>query len=142
MKTLKIIFLLSIVLNFISCIDEPAPPATDIRDEITREWNAEESDGEFPLNFTVKITKDTNDDSKILISNFHNLGTSITAYAIVFENNTIELPSQTLRNTIVRGTATIASGYERIDWTYTAEEQNIVTVTGTYTIADISKKLQ
>lgn len=124
-----------------SCLDEPAPPATDIRDEITREWNAQENDGEFPLNFTVKITKDTNDDSKILISNFHSLG-SFTAYAIVYENNTIELPSQSLGSTIVSGTAVIAPGYERIDWTYTAEEENIVTVTGTYTIADISKKLQ
>ncbi len=142
MKTIYYLIAIFISVTLFSCIDEPAPPATDIREEITREWNAEEDDDGFPLNFTVQITKDPNDETKILISNFHNLGSSATAYAIVFENNTIELPEQTIGNTVIIGTATIATSFERIDWEYTAEEENIVNVTGTYTIGDIAKSIQ
>lgn len=142
MKNLKLLSFLFIASILFSCMDEPAPPATDLRAEISREWNVTENDGSFTLDFKSTISKDPNDNSKILITNFHSLGDSIEVYAIVYDNNTIELPSQTVGNTILYGSGEISSAYERIDWTYTAEEENIVQVTGTYTIANISKKLQ
>ncbi len=142
MNTLKLLALLFISTTFFSCIDEPTPPVTDLRAEISREWDVTENDGNFTLDFKATITKDASDETKILISNFHNLGNDITAYAIVYSTNSLEIPTQTIGNTIIQGTGEISATYEKIVWTYTAEEENIVNVTGTFTIANISKKLQ
>lgn len=138
-----LILVAALTLFLVSCDNEPArPPSEDIREEIAGDWYCELNDGDSTMPFEVTITLDPDNENQILISNFHSTG--VEAYAIVYEDNTIELPAQDLGvsgTSVKRSTnIVISDGFDRIDWEYEATDQ-----TGTYTaivtfiLGDISK---
>ena len=142
-KLLSIVMVVFVSIGFFSCDPETAPPVSDdIREEIDRKWYCELNDGESVYNFESVITLDPDNDNQILITNFNNQGS--VAYAIVYDDYTIELPKQTLEgtSTSVEGTADINSDFTRISWDYQATDtEGAYNVIVTYTLSDIAKKL-
>jgi len=137
MKRLKLTsaFLVFSML-FISCIDEPAQPqsTSEIINEISREWTCNMDEAGFPVNFSVVIASDPIDDTKILISNFHKIGTNLSASVIVRKDLTLEIPEQVINNQVFKGSGIISDDYTEITWSYTIEDDNgdVNQVTGKY----------
>ena len=137
MKRLKLTsaFLVFSML-FISCIDEPAQPqsTSEIINEISREWTCNMDEVGFPVNFSVVIASDPIDDTKILISNFHKIGTNLSASVIVRKDLTLEIPEQVINNQVFKGSGIISDDYTEITWSYTIEDDNgdVNQVTGKY----------
>lgn len=142
-KLLTLLFLGFTVSAMVSCDPEPAPPVSDdIREELVRKWYCELNDGENTINFDSEISLDPDNDRQIIVSNFNNQGSE--AYAIVYDDYTIELPKQTLErtSTSVEGTADINPDFTRINWEYEATDtEGSYTVNVAYTLGDIAKKL-
>lgn len=143
MKTIKL-FTIILALFLTACELEPELPATtDIRAEISGEWACSEVEtGQDPIDFTVKVFKDSESETKILIADFHNI--EDTAYAIVGDDRSLTIPQQTLGGySNITGTGSINSGYTQIDLTYTAVEQGeTINYTATFTTGTISKMLR
>jgi hypothetical protein len=126
------------MLSIISCKPETAPPTTtsEIIEEISRDWEAtaEGDDLSAPISFTATIASDPADQSKILITNFHNMGYTDKLTAIVFTDLNIEIPEQTIGNQIYKGSGEISNDLTQITWTYTIEyEGGILNNTATFT---------
>lgn len=131
-------------MGFYACDPEPAPPVSDdLREEIDRKWFCELNDGQHTYSFESTISLDSENDNHILITNFS--GLDAQAYAIVYDDYTIELPSQDLpgTSTNVEGTADINTDFTRIDWSYqVTDTEGAYSVTVAYTLSDITKNLQ
>ena len=138
MKLIKsTILFLFLTFPLMSCIDEPAQQFTtqEIISEIARQWTCNMDEDGFNVDFTAVITADVSSDSRILIHNFHKIGDNLSAYAIVNEDLTINLPEQTINNQIFKGSGLISDDFTEISWNYTIEDDNgtITNVTGKYT---------
>ncbi len=137
MKRLKLItaFLVYSLL-FISCIDEPAQPqnTSQIITEISREWTCKMDEDGFNVDFNAVISPDPTDDIKVLISNFHKMGTDLSVYVIVHTDLTLDIPEQTKNNQTFKGSGMISDDYTEITWSYTIEDDNgdVSQVTGKY----------
>ena len=113
---------------------------------------AEALEGRWKVDETSEIYKSTasvyyanisiapNDSSRIIISNFYNLGSGNEVIGIV-EGNRIELVANQeythLSSTYIfkNGTGRIATDYQSIQWEYTVDDQSGILdhVTATYT---------
>ena len=123
-------------LLFISCIDEPAQPqiTSEIIKEISREWTCNMDEAGFNVDFTAVIAPDPINDTKILISNFHKIGTNLSASVIVRKDLSLEIPEQVINNQVFKGSGIISDDYTEITWSYTIEDDNndVSQVTGKY----------
>ncbi len=132
----KSILLLFLILPLMSCIDEPAQPANEqeIIKEISREWTCNMDEEGFPIDFNAVISADPIDDTRVLISNFHKIGTNLTVSVIVHKDLTLEIPEQIVNNQVFKGSGIVSDDYTQITWTYSIENDNgdIVQVTGKY----------
>ncbi len=142
MKIKTLLFFTLVILIFSACSNEPFDPATtDIRTEISKEWNVTENDGSGDFTFLSLITKDASDETKVSITNFHNLA---SVKATVFSDRTISVSDQTLAGSateLKNCVGTISDTYQTINWTYTIVDQDgEFSVTAVYTSGNISKK--
>jgi hypothetical protein len=141
MKYLKFFFSAFIVFTLASCADEPFDPqSTDIRTEISKEWNVVENNGE--QSFSCTVSKVPTSENQVVITNFHKMA-SVTA--TVYSDRTISVPNQTLAGTttgLKNCTGTISSTYQKIDWTYTITDpqDGDFQVTASFSPGTISKK--
>ena len=121
---------------FISCIDEPAQPASEqeIIKEISREWTCNMDEEGYPVDFTAVISPDTINETKILISNFHKIGKNLTVAVIVRKDLSLEIPEQVVNNQVFKGSGIISDDYTQITWSYSIEDDSgdVTQVTGTY----------
>lgn len=88
MKKYFLPFFLMVVL-FWSCNPDP-PDEEDPRDKFVGTWLCQETSD---LSYTVNITKDPNNEKRILFYNFHHLGFNEYAFGEV-NNNTVIVPFQ------------------------------------------------
>ena len=108
---LFIVPLLSACLDDISDLDDP-------RDAIAKLWRVTES----AQSYDVTISKDANESTRVLFTNFHNLGTSNKLYATL-AGNTLTIPQQTLDGTYaISGSGTIANDLKSITFNYSVKE--------------------
>jgi len=136
MKLFKIqILIVLLALPLMSCENEIIPPASEkeIITEISRTWSCNMTeDGNPYTGFDITITSDVNDDTKIIIANFHKSGESVIGY--VSRDLIISIPEQQIGNQLFEGGGEISNDYSRIDWDYTIIiETETVIVTGTST---------
>ncbi len=111
----------SVILSLIviSCQPDDGVDTGDIRDEYIGKWScSEESQIYGTSNYTVTITKDTQDDV-IKVSNLYNIGDQNTVFFTVFDNN-ITINSQTVDGNTFSGTGTSSTNYSTFNLNYTA----------------------
>jgi hypothetical protein len=118
MKTvLKPFYVVAIAITFLvsSCIlDEDVDPTpTDPIEKFLGSWSV--SDNEMKLNYEVTISRDPNNSTMVLLSNFAGSGGSAKALAV---GSSLVVESQTIgQNWLVSGTGTYRNT-SRIDFPY------------------------
>lgn len=117
MKTvLKPFYVISLAIAFLvsSCIlDEDVDPTTDPLDKFLGSWSV--SDNELKLNYEVTISRDPNNSTMVLMSNFAGSGGSAKALAV---GSSLVVESQTIgQNWLVNGTGSYRNT-SRIDFPY------------------------
>lgn len=113
MKKYTLLLILIGAMVLISCEKDPADPSIDDRDKITGTWSV--SDQTLAkANYTVKISKDSDNSRKIWISNFHGLMDSAFAY---ISESSIELPEQNVAEFATKGDGTIQNS-QQLNWQY------------------------
>lgn len=148
MKSMKIklgyrVFLFAFVcmLFFYACEDELTG---DIRtaEAIPGEWRVnEESENLGTSSYQVYIGISAEDSSKVLISNFYQLGYDTEVIGFISGNrielqNNQEVSLSGISSYIIKsGSGTVSSDYQNIDWQYTIDDGsgNIDNVSAIYT---------
>lgn len=123
---------ISLLILFFACEVFEDPLITDPRDNFTGDWSVNEISSLYgTTNYNVKIVKDPNNSSQVIIKNFYHFGMDMDTYAIV-TIGTITVPEQIVCNHTVQGFGKLDKN--RIQWTYTANDgADIDNVTATYT---------
>ena len=121
MKTFKILlaFLLLTPFTFQSCQDD-ITDLDDPRDGITKLWRVTETGS--GRNYDVTITKHPDEDTKVLLSNFHDLGTADKLEATMAGTN-LTVAKQVLDGTYtIDGEAAINTTGDFITFDYTVDD--------------------
>jgi len=126
MKTYKLPFIILLLSIFSSCLpdEEINPDSDDPRDNIEYTWTCNENSPTYgELTYMVDISKDPYDSTKVILSNFYQLGTWSTTKATL-SGKTLTISSQTVDGHTISGQGTIESNYKTINWTYEVVELN------------------
>ena len=120
LKTFKTQYIILVIIFITSCIpDEDLEPETDDpRDKINYTWDCQENSPAYGEQaYKVDISKDPNDSTKVILSNFYFLGTDVTARA-VYLGSTLTIYSQIVDEHSISGQGIVSSNYKMINWTY------------------------
>jgi len=102
------------------------PDTGDVRDKIEGQWKCDESSQIYKSTesfYWVYIDPDPDDSTKVIISNFYDLGNDIYIHARL-SNFSLSIASQTTKDdyTILSGSGTISSNYKVINWSYKVDD--------------------
>ncbi len=139
-KMLKTLFI-ALTLPLMACVNEPLPPASEkeIVTEISREWSCHEEGDGIGQDFNAIISADPSGDSKIFISNFHNMGSTDKISATVSTDLSVSIPEQTINNQVFSGSGEISNDYTQITFNYTIEnDSGSVQIVATFNYGGIS----
>jgi hypothetical protein len=121
-----------------------------VRDRIEGQWTCDETSHIYKSTesetshiykstesiYVVYIDPDPSDTTKVIISNFYNLGFDIYVYAKINSLN-LSISQQTTKDgfKILSGSGGISSNYKEINWSYRVDDGSgeIDNVTATYT---------
>jgi len=137
---LTVIFMVAAFATSCELIDDLGPNA----DGITRlegQWKCDENSQNYKKStmsiYYVYISPHPSDTTRVLISNFYQLGDHVEASAR-FSGQTLILDSQTLPGDfrIVSGSGTISSSFKTITWSYQVDDGSgdVDNATATYTL--------
>lgn len=138
LKSLSLGLLLTLLL--VGCEDLiDTTNTSDITQNMEGQWECDESSSVYKSTndiYSVYISPSETDTTKVYISNFYQLGSTIEAEATV-NGNAITLNSQSLDGDFeVRGSGTISSNLQTITWTYYVDDgsgqEDAVTATYTF----------
>lgn len=91
-------FLLIVFLALGGCEEDIIPDLEDARDAFIGTWTCTDYPGKSQSSaYTVEITADTYNSSRVLIYNYFQLGYEVAPYAVV-AGNTITVPEQLVEN--------------------------------------------
>jgi hypothetical protein len=118
----RILLFLAISLVMFACEDEPVDPNYDLRDEYVGDWLCSENSSIYGnSSYTISIEKSDTNEAFVIISNFYNLGSSISLAAEVFDNS-ILIPQQNVGGNIIDGTGTSTANYSEFNLTYSVND--------------------
>jgi hypothetical protein len=134
------LFILMGFLAIYSCeLINDVPDDSDPRARIEGQWQCDESSQLYKSTediYWVYIDPDPYDSTRVIISNFYNLGDDIDVYAKV-NGNSLSISNQTTKDgyKILSGSGSISSNYKQINWNYRIDDGSgeIDNVTATYT---------
>ena len=147
---LKLIILLSFIIVYSCELIDDTPGTGDVRDWIEGQWACDENSQLYKSTesdtshiykstesiYVVYIDPDLYDTTKVIISNFYNLGFDIYVYARINSLN-LSISQQTTKDgfKILSGSGSISSNYKTINWNYRVDDGSgeIDNVTATYT---------
>jgi hypothetical protein len=141
MKLLKIpsIIIIALLMLYSCELIDDNPGSGSVRDRIEGQWRCDENSQIYKSTqsiYWVYIDPDLYDSTRVIISNFYNLGNDIYVFARV-NNYNLSIYSQITDDgyTILSGSGTISSNYKNISWTYKVDDGSgeIDNVTATYT---------
>ncbi len=148
MNILKLIFFaLIITVSFSSCkddeFDEDVNNTDDPRDAIKNTWKCNEDGGTtFGYSeYDVDIFNHPFDKTKILMSNFFNLGTEEEQQIFAtISDKKLTIPLQTIGSTKISGNGDISADSKSIIWAYDVDDgTNEGKITASFTVSVISK---
>lgn len=137
MRIKIIIYLICIGLFLISCEDILDLEETgDARDKIADVWSCIENSQIFKSatgSYTVEISKDPADSTKVIIENFYNLDRNGYVKARL-SGKTLSVSNQEIDRYVFNGKGIITNNYNKIEWTYQVEhpDGDFDNVTATY----------
>jgi hypothetical protein len=103
--------------------DDDDDDTGDARDLFIGSWRCRETSSIFGIStYTVKLTKNQDNHTQVLLENFYQFGPDDYAYAIVSANE-IMIPRQTFCDHTLSGKGVIDSKGLIIDWDYVVENQ-------------------
>ncbi len=124
MRIKLLICLICIGILFVSCEDILDLEETDdARDKIADVWTCIENSQIFKSatgSYTVEISKDPSDSTKVIIENFYNLERNSYVKARL-NGKTLSISNQEIDRYIFNGNGTITNNYNKIEWTYQVE---------------------
>lgn len=109
----------------------------DPRDLITGTWNVEEDSDLFDKKgvngfYTVSITKDENDSTAILVSDFYEVAGKVK---VIMTGRNLNIPEQELLDLTFKGYGLVSTDAKKIEWSFTVDfstgEKDGVTATYT-----------
>ena len=108
----------------------------DPRDKIVDVWTCIENSQIFKSttgSYTVEISKDQADSTKLIIENFYNLNREKYIKASL-SGKSLAISNQNIEGFIFNGSGTITNNYNKIEWTYKVElpDGDIDNVTAVY----------
>jgi len=113
MKIYKFLLAFLVIIPFLQSCQEDISSLEDPRDAIAKDWRVEESGRDY----TVTISKDAVESTRVYLDNFHDLQTS-TKYYAKLSGMILTIPSQTIDDYTIDGTGTISSDLKNINFTY------------------------
>jgi hypothetical protein len=121
MKITKFLMVFLLLIPFLQACQGDITDLADPRDAVTKLWRVTETG----QSYDCTITKDANESTRVIFSNFHNLGsvTTTKVYATL-AGKTLTIPTQVIDAgdyTISNGVGTISSDLKDIDFTYTVQ---------------------
>ncbi len=124
-NTLKTIASLCFIALFSACQKDDTTDNTDIRTDFIGSWKCvQTSKITGASEFTVTITKDTGNDSRINLENFYKLGAySVYANISTVVAEALEIPVQTVQSNIIKGSGTQIND-TKINFEYTVDDGN------------------
>jgi hypothetical protein len=137
--TISNLFILLAFLVLYSCelIDDTTDTG-DPRDKIEGQWKCDENSQIYKSTesiYWVYIDPDPDDSTKVIISNFYDLGNDIYVYAKLNSLN-LSISNQTTEDgyKILSGSGNITSNYKEINWSYRVDDGSgeVDNVTATY----------
>ena len=136
---LKFFLLLSFLIIYSCEFADDEPDSGDPRDKLEGQWQCDETSQLYKSTediYWIYIDPDPYDSTKVVISNFYNLGFDIYVYARL-NSNSLSLSNQTTEDgyNVLSGSGNISSNYKQINWTYRIVDGSgeIDNVTATYT---------
>ena len=121
MKITKFLMAFLLIVPFFQACQDDISELDDPRDAVVKKWRVTDNTGTGALGYDVTISKDANETTRVLFSNFHNLGTSDKLYATI-ANKTLTIPSQVLDETYtVIGSGTISNDLKSISFSYSID---------------------
>lgn len=128
MRSILKLFLpsLAMVILFSCELIDDNPGTDDVHDKIEGQWKCDESSQIYKSTesfYWVYIDPDPDDTTKVIISNFYDLGDNIFIYAQL-NNLNLSIARQTTKDgyTILSGYGTISSNYKEINWNYKVDD--------------------
>jgi hypothetical protein len=135
----RLLILLGFLVIYSCELINDVPDDADPRARIEGQWQCDESSQLYKSTediYWVYIDPDPNDSTRVIISNFYNLGDDIDVYAKI-NNSNLSISNQTTKDgyKVLSGSGSISSNYKQINWTYRIDDGSgeIDNVTATYT---------
>lgn len=126
----KLVYLFLIISGSLTACEDLLPTTDDPRDALTGQWTVQEDNSLKALEtYTVNITKDQSDSTRLNISNFYNVQNSVH---VTMNGSNLNIPLQTTGGFTFKGYGSVASNGKSIDWSYTSDfngEHDAVTAT-------------
>jgi hypothetical protein len=147
---IKLAILLAFVIIYSCELIDDTPGTGDVRDRIEGQWKCDENSQIYKSAksenshiykstesiYYVYIDPDPSDTTKVIISNFYNLGFDNYVYAKLNSLN-LSISPQTTKDgfKILSGSGNILSNYKEISWSYRVDDGSgeVDNVTATYT---------
>lgn len=124
-KTMKKLLAFVLPILFLaSCELEDTNEFIDVRDRFVGDWNVQEASSTTgESNYTVTISYDESDDTKVMISNFYNLGSSFSASGTLSTTNeeSLTVENQELDGFYIEGSGVMTSD-SQLDFNFTADD--------------------
>jgi hypothetical protein len=125
MKITKLLVAICLFIPFLSsCLNDVSE--IDTRAAISIPWKVTDNyDNTGGLGYTVTISADANESTRVLFDNFGNFRTSDKVYATLADKK-LNIPSQTPDGGpyTIEGTGTIANDLKSISFTYTVTDKD------------------
>jgi hypothetical protein len=118
-----LVFALPLLL-LVSCEMEDTNEFTDVRDRFVGDWLVEENSNiSGQSDYVVTISYDESDETKVLINNFYNLGTTFSASGVVSttDEESISIANQEIDGFYLQGSGSLSSSFE-MNFDYTADD--------------------
>lgn len=115
------VLLAVVAVGLIGCTDDVLGP-TDNRDKLLGTWSCAET-GPTSSTFTVTITKNTADSTKVYLANLNNIGAGYKPQAVVSGNN-LTIPTYNAMGYTTSGSGAYSPSSGNITLSYTVSDGN------------------
>ncbi len=144
MKEIRILLALLIFGAFLQSCTGDIEDLADPRDAIVKKFRVTETNAkdETEISYDDEISKNANDKTGIIFSNFHGADLRVKA---TFDSKNIIIKQQTIGDYTIKGSGTISNNLNQLNLRYTVDEEegaNPEEFTAVYAPPQVAKKIK